>query len=266
MWPSLWKELVIDSKPLNQSMHLLAQLLFLFLFTACRNDDAYVSKLPVFDSIAAIPPPEGYKRVEATQGSFAEWLRQVPLKKDNYVYLYNGHLKDDQSVQYAVLNISVGKKDLQQCADAVMRLRAEYLFDQGKYSEIEFRDNNNKPYKWNGGNDWQAFERYLEQVFNWCGSASLSKQLHAVELKDIQPGDVLIKGGFPGHAMIVMDVAVNKEGKKVYMLAQSYMPAQDIHVVKNPMNSAITCWYEVDDSKEIITPEWKFYADQLKRW
>lgn len=247
-------------------MHPLTQLFVLFLFTACRNDDAYVSNLPMYDSIAAIPPPEGYRRMEAPKGSFVEWLRQVPLKKDNYVYLYNGRLKDDQSVQYAVLNISVGKKDLQQCADAVMRMRAEYLFDQGRYDEIEFRDNNNKPYKWSGGNDWQAFGRYLEKVFNWCGSASLSKQLKSVALRDIQPGDVLIKGGFPGHAMIVMDVAVNKEKKKVYMLAQSYMPAQDIHVVKNPNKDEITCWYDVDDSNDIITPEWTFGADQLKRW
>lgn len=85
-------------------------------------------------------------------------------------------------------------------------------------------------------------------------------------MKDIQQGDVLIKGGFPGHAMIVIDVAKNKEGKKIYMLAQSYMPAQDIHVVKNPVKEELTCWYEVDDSGKIITPEWEFTANQLKRW
>jgi hypothetical protein len=255
-------------------MHPISQLLILCLLTACQGDGykasitghAPVIRPQVFDTIVAIPPPDGYERVAAQPGSFGEWLRHIPLKKDNHVYLYNGEPKENQSVQFAVMDISVGNKDLQQCADAVMRLRAEYLFSQKRYSEIEFRDNNNKPHKWEGGSDRAAFDRYLEQVFGWCGSASLSKQLHAVPLKDIQQGDVLIKGGFPGHAMIVTDVAVNKEGKKVYMLAQSYMPAQDIHIVKNPMKEEPTCWYEVDDADEIITPQWIFYADQLKRW
>ena len=35
--------------------------------------------------------------------------------------------------------------------------------------------------------------------------------------------------------MIVADVAFNKKGEKIFILAQGYMPAQDIHIVKNPM-------------------------------
>lgn len=35
--------------------------------------------------------------------------------------LYNGSQKPNQSVHYAVFDIDVGKEDLQQCADAVMR-------------------------------------------------------------------------------------------------------------------------------------------------
>jgi hypothetical protein len=58
---------------------------------------------------------------------------------------------------------------------------------------------------------------------------------------------VIIRGGFPGHAVIVMNMAVTTEGKKIYLLAQSYMPAQDIHVLINPNNNDICLWYEVSD-------------------
>ena len=51
----------------------------------------------------------------------------------------------------------------------------------------------------------------------------------------MQIGDVLIQGGSPGHAVIVVDMAENPAtGEKLYLLAQSYMPAQDIQSAGEP--------------------------------
>jgi hypothetical protein len=250
--------------------------LTLFLLSACVQNNAKVNPAATapatggwhyYTSIGAIPVPDGYKRVKADEASFAEWLRTISLKKDSLVHLYNGQLKRRQSAQFAIMDIPVGNKDLQQCADAVMRLRAEYFYAQKRFGEIVFTDNEGRSYRWTKGDDRPAFERYLETVFGMCGTASLQKQLKPVaSVQSIEPGDVFIKGGFPGHAMIVMDVATNKEGKKIYMLAQSYMPAQEIHVVINPMDVS-SCWYEADDQLEqILTPEWTFEKNQLRRW
>lgn len=85
-------------------------------------------------------------------------------------------------------------------------------------------------------------------------------------MKDIEPGDVLIRGGFPGHAVIVMDVATNNKGSKIYLLAQSYMPAQDIHILKNFDSNNLSPWYEVTDETVIQTPEYNFSKYELKRW
>lgn len=220
-----------------------------------------------FETIKAIPLPEGYERLLLAKESFGEWLRAINLKKDDRVYLYDGSLKRNQSAQFAVLEIPVGKKDLQQCADAVMRLRAEYLFEQGRYSEIVFRDNDDTPYAWKGKNNKQGFESYLQTVFGMCGTASLEKQLKPVcERHEMQPGDVFIKGGFPGHAMIVVNVALNKKRNKVFMLAQSYMPAQDIHIVRNPLDEEISPWFEETATDNIATPEWVFSQSQLRSW
>jgi Domain of unknown function (4846) len=220
-----------------------------------------------FETIRAIPLPEGYERLQLSKKSFGEWLRAISLKKDDRVFLYDGSLKRNQLVQFAVLDIPVGTKDLQQCADAVMRLRAEYLFEQGRYSEIVFRDNNDTPYAWKGKDDKKKFDSYLQTVFGMCGTASLEKQLDAVgERHDLQPGDVFIKGGFPGHAMMVADVAVNTDGKKIFMLAQSYMPAQDIHIVRNPLDEKMSPWFEEKATGNIITPDWVFSHSQLRRW
>jgi len=220
-----------------------------------------------FVKISEIPLPEGYYRITNEKNSFADWLRELPLKKDKTVYLYNGKKKANQSAQFAVVDISVGDKDLQQCADAVMRLRAEYLYQRQKWQEISFADNNGQVYGFSSGPNRTAFERYLEKVFSWCGTASLEKQLHAVgDPSRLLGGQVFIKGGYPGHAAIVVDVAINHLGQKIFLLANSYMPAQDIHVLVNPENEKISPWFSISNSKFLALPEWTFSFSQLRDW
>jgi Domain of unknown function (4846) len=214
-----------------------------------------------------IPPPPGFTRTSVLKGSFAAWLRQVNLKKSNTVYLFNGLPKPNQQVQFAVLDIPVGNKDLQQCADAVMRLRAEYLYSAGRYDEIVFYDNLNRAYRYEAAKDSSRFESYLEKVYAWCGTLSLDKQLKTISnYADVRPGDVFIHGGSPGHAVIVMDVANNVYGEQVFMLAQSYMPAQDIHILKNPANEKQSPWYGLPANGPLQTPEWIFKHGERKRW
>ena len=247
--------------------------ILLFIFISCKFENSDYSSpsnpsaITELNVVSDIPLPPGFKRVETSRDSFGHWLRDISLKKDKQVHLYDGSLKKNQSVQFAVLDIPVGKRDLQQCADAVMRLRAEYLYSHKKFDEIKFTDNAGTIYLLNPAANRTEFENYLENVFGWCGSASLEKQLKPVDtISKIFPGDVFIRGGFPGHAMIVADVAINDKGERIFLLAQSYMPAQDIHIVKNPMDRKLSPWYKVDDAIEIFTPEWKFYKNQLRRW
>ncbi|MEO7046155.1 MAG: DUF4846 domain-containing protein, partial [Ferruginibacter sp.] len=216
---------------------------------------------PTYKSIVDIPVPRGFKRVNYPTNSFAYWLEQVSLKKDKTVYLFDGRKKQNQSAQFAVLDIPIGNKDLQQCADAVMRLRALYLFDNKNFDSITFYDNEKKAYHFTAPYSNSHFNDYLQRVFGMCGTASLAKQLHKISYTDIKPGDVLIRGGFPGHAVIVIDMAENEKGEKKYMLAQSYMPAQDIHVLINPAN-ATTAWYDLNEEHIIETPDYRFYNDE----
>jgi hypothetical protein len=220
-----------------------------------------------YKKINAIPLPAGYNRLVNDSGSFAAFLSDIGLKEQTTVYLFNGKPKFNQTAQYALLDIPVGNTDLQQCADAVMRLRAEYLFEKKQFEQLIFWDNENTAYRFSAPFTREHFNKYLSKVFGMCGTASLSKQLKPVHrFSDIEPGDVLIRGGFPGHAVIVMDVAVNDAGKKIYLLAQSYMPAQDIHVLLNLINTDLSPWYEVNDEEIIKTPEYSFTRNELKRW
>jgi hypothetical protein len=221
-----------------------------------------------YKQVKEIELPKDYTRMHSDSNSFGWFLQQAPLKKTKEVYLYNGMLKTNQSAQFAVLDFSVGKKDLQQCADAVMRLRAEYFFSRNEYEKIVFFDNEKKKYAFSAPYTRDHFTTYLQTVFGMCGSASLEMQLKSrKDVTQIEIGDVFIKGGFPGHAEIVMDIAINENGEKVFLLAQSYMPAQDIHILKNPMNSEMSPWYAVNEiGHTLYTPEYTFTKEQLRTW
>lgn len=81
---------------------------------------------------------------------------------------------------------------------------------------------------------YSNFLKYMKNVFMYADSASLSKKLKSKNINELEIGDIFIKRGFPGHAVLVVDVAINPQtNKKIFLLAQSYMPAQDIHILKN---------------------------------
>ena len=228
-----------------------------------RNTDEQSNNY--YKLIRDIPCPTGYKRISLEKYSFGCWLRDMPLKKDKAVHLYDGSLKINQDAQFAVMGLTVGNRDLQQCADAIMRLRAEYLYSKAQYSSIRFYDNNNFCYTCPQNCNRAVFEKYLERVFSYCGTLSLQKQLSNCNIEEITAGTVIIQGGSPGHAVIVVDAAEDLSGHKIYLIAQSYMPAQEMHILNNPFQNAISPWYSIE-SVDIQTPEWKFMNAKLKKW
>ena len=107
----------------------------------------------------------------------------------------------------------------------------------------------------------------MDLVFTYCGTYSLSKQLKPVnDSKSLHTGDIFVYGGFPGHAVTVMAVAKNETGKKIFLLSQGYMPAQDIHILKNYIDQSLSPWYDLSSLYPLYTPEWEFEKGSLKRW
>jgi hypothetical protein len=216
--------------------------------------------------IKSIKPPAGFEITDIPKNHFGQWIQQLPLRKNNTVYLYDGSVKKNQSSHFAVLDVSYNRHPLQQCADAIMRLRAEYIFETKSQENICFYHQHNTYFTCPSTCTRPQLESFLNNVFSWCGSYNLQAQLKPVtHIQDIQTGDVFVRGGSPGHAMLVAGVAKNSRGQKVFLLLQSFMPAQDIHIVINPHNAKLSPWYSVDDYY-VVTPGWNFTAADLRRW
>ena len=232
------------------------------------------------------PAPDGFKRTNPDDG-YAKYLRSLPMLPDgSKVMLFNGEEKEYQDGHVAVVDIDVGKRDLQQCADACLRLRTEYLYQTKQYEKmiyhlsnwqelswpkwvegyrLKYLGHNKTEYKKTAGksDSYQTYRKWLDALMMYAGVSSLMKESKKLELSDIQPGDVVSS---TGHMIMIIDVVENSSGEKRFLLAQSYMPAQQIEVLKN-LYRPETPWYSTSDVQKIydagktfVTPEWEFPA------
>jgi hypothetical protein len=280
-----------------KAMRMPGFLLMIFMLASCNsahiNEEQVLEQAPLQPlpkNIGTIPLPDGYKRIAIVNDSYATFLRSISLKSDKTVYLFNGTKKRNQQAQYAVIDMDAGTKDLQQCADAAMRIRAEYLFSKKDFRSISFNFTNGfvcdfehyaKGYriKMNGNicswakqkpesYTYGTFRNYLDVVYAYAGTKSLHQQLKPIPITAIHPGAVFIQTRNPyGHAVTIMDMAHNPQtNDTIFLLSQSYMPAQDIHILVNPNDAKRSPWYSTKFGDELQTPEWTFTKDDLKEF
>lgn len=235
-----------------------------------------------------ILPPKGYERTAAEEGSLLQYLRAYPVKEDGSpVLLYDGSKKWNQDAHVAVMELPIENADLQQCADSIMRIYAEYFLASGQENRISFHFTNGfeADYtKWRDGyrikvdgnqvsweqsaeydDSYETFVKYMRMVFSYAGTLSMDGEADPISVEEIQPGDIYLKGGSPGHVVMVVDVCENAQGNRAFLLAQGYMPAQEFHVLKNPCNETDPWYYEEDITYPFVTPEYVFEEGSLQR-
>ncbi|MBP3788442.1 MAG: hypothetical protein J6I52_02345 [Prevotella sp.] len=227
-----------------------------------------------YATIGDIPTPWGYDRVSGDDATYGWYLRSLPLKKKGAkVQLFTGGEARFQSLCYAVVDLPL-LSNAEQCADVCMRLRAEYLFNTGQYSRIHFKNVNGKTMHYGGGSSRKAFERYLRNVYGVASTFSLSRELEQRRLKDLQLGDVFVYAAADrpgnqkyGHAVMVVDVAQDKHGRKAFLLAEGNTPARDIHVMRNFTNPFRSPWFTLDeDAENLLLSVFHYKASDLKHF
>lgn len=237
------------------------------------------------------PSPEGYKCVEENPGSFGYFIENFPLKPyGSPILKYDGTPISTQHLHDAVFDLDTGSRDLQQCADAVIRLRAEYLFKNKKFDEIRFHFTSGDLATWNdykkgiralvNGNtvhfrktapaddSYKNFRNYLDMVFNYAGTISLNKETQPVtENSKLKTGDILITPGSPGHVVFIASTCRNNKGEKLYLLGEGFTPAQSVHILSNPFQKRISPWYSLDvDALQTSTARYIFKPTNFRQF
>jgi hypothetical protein len=234
--------------------------IFVLLFFSCGNTS--VPQLQSLNTNSSQIFSDTSKKYEVN--SWQYFLQHLPVV-DKPVVDYRGRPINYQEKHVGIIPFDVGTSDLQQCADAIMRLRAEYLFAQKRFSEIGFHFVSGDYYTWNDyckglrpfakGNgvkfisatqsdrSHESLRKYLDIVYSYASTISLSKELKAAN--DFETGTIVIHAGSPGHCFIIIDEAINKTGERVYKLAEGYTPAQSIYVLRNLDEDGISPWYKL---------------------
>jgi hypothetical protein len=93
----------------------------------------------------------------------------------------------------------------------------------------------------------------------WAGTRSLVAYDTVAAEGAPSPGDLLVEGGSPGHAVVLLDVARTADATYV-LVGEGFMPAQDFHVELGPHGG----WWRWDDGVEL--PHWTLEGSGLRRW
>jgi hypothetical protein len=223
----------------------------------------------------AFPPPAGMRRVSLARDSFGTWLRRLPLRPaGSPVRAFDGSIVANAADPRiaAVSSLDVPPRDLQQCADSILRLHGEWLWSHGRAHEARYRftsgdlasfadfANGERPeiqdrkvrfvVKAPRNDSYASFERFLEMVEQYAGTVSLAAYSTKVERADVKPGDFFVLPGGPGHAVLVLDIA-ERDGQRMLLLGQGYMPAEEFHVLAHDG----AAWFSADGDT-VKTPFW----------
>ena len=214
--------------------------------------------------------PDGYERVEIDD--YTEYFRNFPIHIGEGRY-YDGKTLPGFGITYAAnLDYYIGRRDLHQCADAAIFMRTAYLVRTREYKDIKwhYTDGSHLTYSSflsmrKAKHGKESFLAYMENIWTYAGTWSIQEyETDSVNIKDARPGDIFVEGGFPGHAVTIVDMVENDEGKRLYMLAQSFMPAQSHHIL---LDINDTVWFDFDRNENVVaTPGWVFSKRSVKRF
>ena len=233
---------------------------------------------------ARFPTPPGFTRVAAEPRSFAAFLRTLPVRLDRTTVL-DFRQRPLSRPSAAVILMDVGETDAQQCADTAIRLYAEWRWARGLGPSTSFHFTSGDRTRFS---DWVAgeriiaagrgierhrgaargashgsYRRWLDLVFRYAGTQSLRLDTKAVATDaPLFAGDVFVDPGSPGHAVVLLDVAESGDGRRVALIGQGYMPAEELHVLGAGAPATVDgLWFVLPGPDgALVTPSWRPFS------
>lgn len=256
----------------NYCKHIIHFIIYLIIFSISGHTKSLEND---YLTIESIDPPSGFQRLKISSDSFAAWLRNLPLKNPNAPVLdYKGNIfkNTEDTTVAAVINWDIRGKRLEQCMDIIIRFYAEYLWKNNQTDQLTL------PLPGGYWLDWHSwknglrplfkgidvfmqsvaesdssknnYNKYLRTVFAESGTQQFYYDYKSIKRKDIQIGDFIVKKGVKGHAILIMDLAVNPEGKMAALIGQGDTPACEFYLLNYSKENP---WFPLNFEKNVLT-------------
>ncbi|MFH1419433.1 MAG: DUF4846 domain-containing protein [Planctomycetota bacterium] len=278
-----WQEPVdtVTAKPLQQVSAINRAGQYAWLSASARK-----SYEPLANRVS---PPAGYSRVEVTAGSLADWLRHLPAAPaGTAVKTGRGAvvLSADDPGLAAVIRLQPHDDRLLSAANMLIRLRAEHAWSVRQVGNLSFHYTSGQcsPWRaWAAGvrpaidgrrvrfretaepdDSRAAFCGYLEMLFRYASTYSLLDDTLQATDHAVEAGDVFVRPGRPGHAMMILDVATAPGGDVKVLLGEGGWPAQTFHVPRGPDGNP---WFTLTGSGGVdLGTRGRYRLDELRQW
>ncbi len=227
--------------------------------------------LPLYKQI---PTPPGFKRIPVNRGTYARWLRGLPLYPSNTaVRDYQGRIRVQVSdtTLAAIVYYDIQGKKLEQCMDIIQRLWAEYLWSNTRANELSFIMPGGQSLAWNkwaagfrptfngvnislhltarADSSKEAFEDYLWLIFYHSFTQTAYVGYPSIRFEDLKIGDFIVKKGRRGHAVLVVDLAINDNNELMGLIGHGDTPARNFYIINYRENQP---WFPLSASQKYI--------------
>jgi hypothetical protein len=227
------------------------------------------------DKIGLIPLPDPqYKRVQLDPDSFGSWLRRLSLKPAGSPVLdYRSRIYKtaEDSVVGAVVAMDISGRRMEQCMDVLVRLYAEYLWQQSQAIRLKLP----LPGRyWLAWQDWAAglrpryrgthvsliqnstsdhseanYRAYLREVYAASATQQFYYSYQSLDREMAQPGDFIVKKGRKRHAVMIVDIARNPEGEEIALIGHGDTPACQFFLLRY---SEDNLWFPLGNGKNVL--------------
>jgi hypothetical protein len=235
---------------------------------------------PKWTLLWAFQAPPGYERTPmSTMTDWTIWVTNLPLKpKNRSIAKWDRQIIGAADSINGIIDIGIASKN-QKDADLPLQLAIQYLAARnqlyhfpvivGEGDTVTFDRWLNGKYGTDGRGKViykkgdrrevspKEFYRFLEFLFVQNENKTLLQNLEPVEEKDIRPGDLYIQfhkddPDSTGHAAMIFDVCIDKEGEALLLAGWGGDPAHSL-IVARPRKSRGKKWFSVEELKDHLS-------------
>ncbi len=252
-----------------QATRLFIVIILYFVSTAIPD---YVCAQSTIGNIAL--PSDTYHRIQISEDSFAAMLRNLPLKSPGSDVLnYRGGIfksGKDTSVAF-VVDLDIRGRRLEQCMDILVRLYAQYIWRRNLVDHFKLPLPGGYWLSWK---DWEAgfrpvfkgidismrklsdfddsyhsYQSYLNTIYAESHTQQFYHALQSLKGEEVQIGDIIIRKGTKGHAIMIVDLAMNKRGEMIALIANGDTPACEFFLLNHKKDRP---WIPLDFKAEFL--------------